>query len=372
MNEIHLGPILIEKRHEKGITQNQLAEYMGISKAAVSKWENNAAYPDILMLPRLAAFFDISIDELMGYKPQLNASEIRLWYGRLSEDFEKLSFDEAVANCLEMAKQYYACHPFLFQLGTLLINHVALAENPGKQTYVLEEAEKLFCRVTDGAKDPGLAKEALQMRAYCILLLGHPKKVLEILKEDILTAGPCEPLLASAYQMTGDIKEAGRVLQVGIYKGILALINLLSAYMDLSSDNAANFKEISQRIQMLADAFQIDVLHPGIMLTVYLNTAQGWLALGDRKNALDALGKYTQLATDDIFPLNLHGDDFFDQLDEWFDKTLAMGEYPPRKESFIRRSIVGAVADNPVFKPLEKDPRFQSMLDRLKCVQGGK
>ena len=55
MKEIHLGRILSENRRRKGITQDELAEFMGVSKAAVSKWETESTYPDILLLPRLAA-----------------------------------------------------------------------------------------------------------------------------------------------------------------------------------------------------------------------------------------------------------------------------------------------------------------------------
>ena len=58
-------------RQNKGVTQEQLGEVLGISGQAVSKWENESALPDIMTLPKLADYFGISIDELMGYK--LNA-----------------------------------------------------------------------------------------------------------------------------------------------------------------------------------------------------------------------------------------------------------------------------------------------------------
>ena len=79
MKEINLGRILIENRHKRGITQEELAEYIGVSKAAVSKWEIGMTYPDISLLPRLASYFNISIDELMGYKPQMDTADIRKW-----------------------------------------------------------------------------------------------------------------------------------------------------------------------------------------------------------------------------------------------------------------------------------------------------
>ena len=66
-----IGTNIKRLRVNKGITQEQLGEALGVSGQAVSKWENESALPDILFLPKLAEYFGISIDELMGYK--LNA-----------------------------------------------------------------------------------------------------------------------------------------------------------------------------------------------------------------------------------------------------------------------------------------------------------
>ena len=75
MKELNIGRILIENRHKRGITQEDLAEYMGVSKASVSKWETATTYPDITLLPRLASYFNISIDEFIGYEPQILFSD---------------------------------------------------------------------------------------------------------------------------------------------------------------------------------------------------------------------------------------------------------------------------------------------------------
>ena len=105
MKEINLGRVLAENRRRRGITQDQLAEHLGVSKAAVSKWETEASYPDIFMLPKLASFFDISIDALMGYEPQMEKAEIRQWYERTAGEFSTLPFDIPLKHCRETAKK---------------------------------------------------------------------------------------------------------------------------------------------------------------------------------------------------------------------------------------------------------------------------
>ena len=57
MAEINIAKQLLAARHEKKITQEELASYVGVSKAAVSKWESGVSFPDITLLPKLATYF---------------------------------------------------------------------------------------------------------------------------------------------------------------------------------------------------------------------------------------------------------------------------------------------------------------------------
>ena len=83
MAEINIAKQLLAARHEKKITQEELASYVGVSKAAVSKWESGVSFPDITLLPKLATYFNVSIDELIGYEPQLTREQIKELYSQL-------------------------------------------------------------------------------------------------------------------------------------------------------------------------------------------------------------------------------------------------------------------------------------------------
>lgn len=61
-----LGKRIASHRKQLKLTQDQLAEQLGVTAQAVSKWENDLSCPDIGILPRLAAIFDTSIDALLG------------------------------------------------------------------------------------------------------------------------------------------------------------------------------------------------------------------------------------------------------------------------------------------------------------------
>ncbi len=62
---IYLAEKLKELRIKKGISQEKLANYLNVSFQAVSKWENSNTYPDIMLLPEIARFFGITVDELL-------------------------------------------------------------------------------------------------------------------------------------------------------------------------------------------------------------------------------------------------------------------------------------------------------------------
>lgn len=65
--EIKLGRKIKSLRKQKNISQEVLAQYLGVSFQAVSKWESETAMPDITLVPAIASFFGVSTDELFDY-----------------------------------------------------------------------------------------------------------------------------------------------------------------------------------------------------------------------------------------------------------------------------------------------------------------
>lgn len=115
MKKLNIGECIAYKRKEKGVTQEQLADYIGVSKASVSKWESGLSYPDILLLPELATYFNISVDELLGYSPQLKKEDIKKIYNELSHEFAIKPFDEVTNRCEKLIKNTILVFLFCFQ-----------------------------------------------------------------------------------------------------------------------------------------------------------------------------------------------------------------------------------------------------------------
>ena len=74
--DMTIGKRIAFLRKEKGLTQEELAQHMGISPQAVSKWENDQTCPDISALPKLARLFGVTVDELLEGKEALPAVRV--------------------------------------------------------------------------------------------------------------------------------------------------------------------------------------------------------------------------------------------------------------------------------------------------------
>lgn len=365
MKEINISRTITSKRREKGLTQDDLASYIGVSKASVSKWETGQSYPDITFLPQLAAFFNISIDELMGYKPQMCKEDIRKLYLRLSADFTVKPFDEVLEHCREIAKKYFSCFPLLFQIGALLVNNSIESGDSHKIFSVIEEAKELFIRVKKESEDTELRQLALNLEAFCALTLGHPDEVIALLEGTSRKIISTENLLASAYQMIGKTKEAKSVLQVSIYQYMVSLFTVFPEYLMLCTNNPERFEETYKRAAAISETFDLKHLHPSILAQFYILTAQGYTTLGNTDRALEILEEYVELVTGDIYPLQLKGDDFFNLIPEWFDE-LDLGTALPRDEKIIRQSMADGVVNNPNFTIFTDEYRFQRIIEKLK------
>jgi len=91
---LNIGENVKKLRLEKGITQEQLAEHLAITYQSVSKWENNITNPDIYLIPQIAEYFEIPIDELFkpnmkGYKNKAQRLLAIYEQSGKKEDFEK-------------------------------------------------------------------------------------------------------------------------------------------------------------------------------------------------------------------------------------------------------------------------------------------
>ena len=239
MEFLHFPENITRLRQAQGLTQEVLADHIGVTKASVSKWERGQSLPDASVLAELASFFGVTLDELVGYEPQLGREQIRRIYRELAEDFAEKPFAEVMAVCRRYIRRYGSCWPFLLQMAGLLLNHAPLAPTPEERRDALDEAESLCRRVRERCSDPGLASDASYQEAAAALMRGDAERAaaqLEELQDPLRLSSQGELLLLRAYQQAGQTEQARGRVQIGEY---LLLLNLTaSAATDLALSGA--------------------------------------------------------------------------------------------------------------------------------------
>lgn len=107
-----IGKIIKEHRTKRGLSQEKLAEYLGISPQSVSKWERAEGYPDITILIPLAEFFGISLDVLMGRENERIEMKIQSILSRLEHN--RHAGDHAANK--QLASEAYGEFPLDFRI----------------------------------------------------------------------------------------------------------------------------------------------------------------------------------------------------------------------------------------------------------------
>ncbi|MFL0195305.1 helix-turn-helix domain-containing protein [Clostridium sp. WILCCON 0269] len=365
MREINIAKVIITKRKEKGVTQDELAEYVGVSKASVSKWETGQSYPDITFLPQLATYFNISIDELMGYSPQMTKEDIRKLYHKFAAQFATEPFNKIITECRTIIKKYYSCFPLLLQMVILFVNHFMYAGHQEQQEEILREATELCIRVRTESGNIWLTKKAIYMQSICYLTLKEPQSVLDLFGENIRPNLPEEPLISKAYQLMGKTVKAKEVMQISIYQHLKMTLDSMLNYLLLCEDNMNKAEEILNRTLSLAKIFNMEKLDPNMVILLYASGAKVYCINGYYEKAVDMLDKYIDVCIKRFFPYILHGDSFFDSIDDWL-SDMDLGAEAPRSKEVIKESMMREILMNPVFSVLEEMPKYKSIIQKFK------
>ncbi|MBO4324854.1 MAG: helix-turn-helix transcriptional regulator [Lachnospiraceae bacterium] len=166
---IAIGSNIKKYRKQRKITQEQLAKVLGVSDQAVSRWENGSTYPDIELLPTIALYFRVTLDELMGMEAIKDESDIEDILNRRKEFRNR----GEVVKSYEMLREAVKRYPNNYELILALVSDLQFANAEGDETWHknLLEAEGLIDRVLNECTDSEHCKKATIAKMWnCIFL----------------------------------------------------------------------------------------------------------------------------------------------------------------------------------------------------------
>jgi|GEM_PF-594552 Predicted transcriptional regulators len=118
---VKIGENIRRLRTERAVTQERLAEYLGVSAQAVSRWESETCYPDLEALPGIASYFGVTIDKLLGYDASEQEQIKIIMY--INELFNHGKIDEACVEARKALAQYPKNYSIVIILAASLLDN---------------------------------------------------------------------------------------------------------------------------------------------------------------------------------------------------------------------------------------------------------
>lgn len=173
-----IGTTIKRLRREKDITQEQLAEYLGITSRAVSQWECDRTAPDISQLPALCHIFDVSSDTLLGIDIEKSNEAIRNYIDKANSYDRQGEFENSVEILREANRKF----PKSYAIMQLLAEDIVLV-NRRKCSKDYDEVFDLCNRILAECTDSTIRKEAVQTLASAYGYAGKREEMLKLTEE---------------------------------------------------------------------------------------------------------------------------------------------------------------------------------------------
>ena len=180
--ELNIGMNIKRLRLAKGLTQEQLAELLTISTAAVSKWEAKNTYPDITMLFPLAEIFGVTVDELLGYDEAKAKADV----DKILAEYQRLYVEGRFAEGKELIVNARKKYPHDYRIMNKYMWDVAGGSAGNDSKTLLKNKDELtqLCDcILEGCTQDDLRAEAINMKAKLLHAAGDTEAALEILSK---------------------------------------------------------------------------------------------------------------------------------------------------------------------------------------------
>ena len=173
---VKIGAIIKKLRAENNITQDTLANALGVTPQAISRWESESGYPDIELLPMLADFFSVSTDELLGYKLSEREAEL----ARIKKEIDRLgevgTIEERLAFARNANSKYPADYEIKYNLAVCLYHIWDNNHDPD----LLHEMENLCSSVIAECRDEDIRYDAIYLLIQVYRKTKQSEKALEV------------------------------------------------------------------------------------------------------------------------------------------------------------------------------------------------
>lgn len=280
---IYFSKTFKQLRKEKDLTQDQIANIFNISPQAVSRWETGATYPDIEILPHLAIFFNVTVDELLGTEKILGEEKVKEYI----RDIRNLLNSGKIYAAIELARKAEKEYPLNSDFQYHLIQALCADGSEKHKEEIIAIGERI---INTNPNNWGIKYQLVRQYAAWGMK-EEAKKILTTLPAEIWDSQePWWGLVLEGEEWLRNQKH--RIIRAKYY-----LEYLIDDYMQRSGLDALQKLEIKKtkmQIEGLIDTISGDKIEPIERAFEYIGIAGLYCEANDTLNALDYVEKATQ------------------------------------------------------------------------------
>lgn len=249
-----MNEIIRSKRKELNFTQEQIANYLGITTPAVNKWEKGSTYPDITLLPGLARLLKIDLNTLMSFNDNLTDIEIKHIIIELENKIEKQDYDTGFQFAMNVIRDFPTCEELIFPV--VLSLHTYLSTIPFiEQSNYKGKIEHLYSRLIQ-SETIEIRKEAV----YYLFAQYCERKEFEQ-AEKLLDNLPIDKkvLLATLYMDQGNYNATSKLLEQRLFEDVIELQTILTnmTKIALLENKVIHAKAIADILSAMINLFDL-------------------------------------------------------------------------------------------------------------------
>lgn len=365
---LKLGERLKALRKNKDMTQEELAEYLGVTYQAVSRWERGEGYPDISTLPLIAEFFKTTTDDLLGVNQEKSQQKIKEYLACGAEYFNKKDFSSCTNVLREALSEFPNSDEVICALAKVLFFNYSYG-NTNKDVNTKDEIISLGKRVLSYSSN-----DILRVKAKSILfsLYMHNQNDFDKAKEiaDSMPRFDYEQTFIPAISIC-DIDEKQKVFQQMIMDHAHVLIGATRCYIGSDDKLTPAMKiNIYERCNMMYEILFNDEYDYDMLLSNNFTLAKLHMELGEHDKAMAALIRCGEFAINwnrvkELPHTETYKTPLLNRLSKHVKAVDAFEKNETRDIDFCAILLSELDCDNEVFAPLHDNDNYKKLVSRM-------
>lgn len=351
-----INKIIQEKRKEIGLTQEQIAECLGVSTPAVNKWEKGSTYPDISLLPALARLLKVDLNTLLCFNEGLSKKEVSNFYKEVTDTIRKSGFESGFNMGIKKIQEYPNCGLLIHSIALLLDGALMMSRmNTDDKEKYNSQITALYERAAK-CDDENIQNRATFMLASKCIGQGEYDKaqeMLDILPERI--AMDKKQLQVSLLIKQNKFEEAAKLLERKLLMEVNEVQIILTKLIDIAlkegrSQDAFHMAELSRDTVKLFDLWDYCSFVAPLQVAI------------TKKNVKDSIALLKSILAAVITPWKMKESFLYCHIED-----------KENKENFGAQMLPGLLSEienNPQYVFLRSNTEFQQLIKqyRAKCI----